>query len=299
MVAVRDPFGIRPLVLGRMDNGAIVLASETCAFDIIDAEYLREVLPGEVVTISDEGIESRWLVPEDTIKPAYCIFEQIYFANPASDVFCENVHQVRKAMGAKLAEEAPVDADAVVPIPNCARCAAFGYSRASGIPHERGFVTSHYMGRSFIMPEQNQRDVAVKMKLNVLKRNVKGKRLVVVEDSVVRGTTTQGKIGALRKAGAKEIHLRVASPPIRHPCYFGIDFPTAEELIAHGRSVDQIRDYLGVDSLHYLSLDGMLSCVQDDDDHYCTACFSGKYPMPVNQPVGKFGLERYQLQMFE
>jgi amidophosphoribosyltransferase len=201
-------------------------------------------------------------------------------------------------MGARLAREAPVEADVVVPIPNCAQDAALGYARASGIPYERGFTVSHYAGRSFIMPEQGQRDLAVKMKLNVIKPNVDGKRLVVVEDSIVRGTTTRGKIGALRSAGAKEIHLRVASPPIRHPCYFGIDFPSREELIANTRSVDAIRDYLGVDSLHYLSMEGMLSCVDAPRSH-CTACFSGQYPMPVDRPVTKFALEKHQLRMFE
>lgn len=300
MVAARDPFGFRPLMLGRMDNGALVVASETCAFDILDAEFLREVLPGEILTIRDDlSLSSHRIVPEDTIKPAYCIFEQIYFADPSSDLFGENVHKVRHRMGEQLAREAPVDADAVIPVPNCARCAALGYSKESGIPYERGFTTSHYAGRSFILPEQGQRDLAVKMKLNVIKSSVKGKRLVVVEDSVVRGTTTQGKMGALRHAGAKEIHLRVASPPIRHPCYFGIDFPDPEKLIANERSVDEIREYLGVDSLHYLSMEGMLSCVKHPNDHYCTACFSGEYPMKVDQPVSKFALERYQLRMFD
>ncbi|HOB75187.1 MAG TPA: amidophosphoribosyltransferase [Phycisphaerae bacterium] len=299
MVAARDPFGLRPLVLGRMDNGAVVVASETCAFDIIDAEFVREVEPGEIVSISPDGIHSSRIVPREAFKPAHCIFEQIYFASPASNVFGQNVHQVRKAMGAQLAREAPVDADIVVPVPNCARCAAIGYAQTSGIPYERGFTTSHYAGRSFIMPDQNMRDLAVRVKLNVIKENVAGRRLVVVEDSVVRGTTTRGKIGALRKAGAKEIHLRVASPPIRHGCYFGIDFPDPDELIANKRTVEEIRDYLGVDSLHYLSHEGMLSCVKRPPDHYCTACFSGRYPMPVDQPISKFALEHDQLRMFE
>ena len=299
MVAARDPFGFRPLVLGTMPNGAVVAASETCALDIMGASFLREVMPGEVVTISEAGLKSEWIEPQGTTRPAHCIFEQIYFADPASNVFGENVHLVRKRMGAQLAREAPVEADAVVPIPNCARCAAIGYAHESGIPYERGFTVSHYAGRSFIMPEQTQRDLAVRMKLNVIKANMEGKRLIVVEDSVVRGTTTRGKIGALREAGAKEIHLRVASPPIRHPCYFGIDFPTPSELIANTRSVEEIREYLEVDSLHYLSLEGMLSCVKHQPRHYCTACFSGHYPMPVDQPVSKFALERHQLKMFD
>lgn len=299
MVAARDPFGLRPLVLGKMKNGAIVAASETCAFDIIDAELIREVLPGEVVTINDQGMKSEWIAEPGTVRPAHCIFEQIYFADPASDVFGENVHMVRKAMGAQLCREAPVEADAVVPVPNCARCAAIGYAAEAKIPYERGFTVSHYAGRSFIMPEQTQRDLAVRMKLNVIKQNVRGRRIIVVEDSVVRGTTTRGKIGALRQAGAKEIHLRVASPPIRHPCYFGIDFPTPSELIANTRTVEEIRDYLEVDSLYYLSLEGMLSCVKHPDRDYCNACFSGRYPMPVDYPVSKFALERHQLRMFE
>jgi len=191
-----------------------------------------------------------------------------------------------------------VEADLVVPIPNAGQCAATGFARESGIPYGRAFTTSHYSGRSFIMPTKEGRDLTVKMKLAVIKEAVVGQRLVVVEDSVVRGTTTRGKIGALREAGAKQIHLRVASPPIRHPCYFGIDFPDQKELIANTRSVDQIRRFLGVDSLHYLSHEGMLACVSMVPEKYCTACFSGNYPMNVDEPVEKFALERVQLRMF-
>lgn len=298
MVAVRDPLGFRPLCLGRTQDGATVVASETKAFDMIDATYDRDVEPGEIVTITDEGVESRRFGGDFQARGAACIFEQIYFADPSSLVFGENVHMVRVAMGSKLAREAPVKADLVVPIPTCAQCAATGYAHESGIPYGRAFTTSHYSGRSFIMPTQSGRDMAVKMKLNVIKEAVKGKRLVVVEDSVVRGTTTRGKIGALRKAGAKEIHLRVASPPIKNPCYFGIDFPDQKELIAHNRTVDEIRDYLSVDSLHYLSHEGMLSCVKMASTKYCTACFSGNYPMNVDEPVEKFAMERSQLRMF-
>ncbi len=298
MVAVRDPLGFRPLCLGRTKCGAIVVASETKAFDMIDAEYIREIKPGEIVTITDEGVVSRRFGGGTDGRGAACIFEQVYFADPSSLVFGENVHMVRKAMGAQIAREAPTMADLVVPIPTCAQCAAVGYSNESGIPYGRAFTTSHYTGRSFIMPTQSGRDMAVKMKLTVIKEAVKGKRLVVVEDSVVRGTTTRGKIGALRQAGAKEIHLRVASPPIRHPCYFGIDFPSPNELIANTRSVEEIRDYLGVDSLAYLSHDGMLSCVKMPANKYCTACFSGDYPMNVTEPVEKFAMERGQLRMF-
>jgi amidophosphoribosyltransferase len=298
MVAVRDPLGFRPLCLGRMKCGAVVVASETKAFDMIDAEYVRDVEPGEIVTIDDEGVRSRHFGGDSNGRGAACIFEHIYFADPSSMVFGENVHLARVAMGERLAAEAPARADLVVPIPTCGQCAAVGYSKASGIPYGRAFTTSHYALRSFILPTQAGRDLAVKMKLNVIREAVEGQRLVVVEDSVVRGTTTRGKIGALREAGAKEIHLRVASPPIRHPCYFGIDFPDQKELIAHNRSVEEIRKFLGVDSLHYLSHEGMLSCVKMPAEKYCTACFSGDYPINVEEPVEKFALERAQLRMF-
>ncbi len=299
MVAVRDPLGFRPLCIGRLSSGAVVIASETCALDIVDAEYERDIEPGEIVTVTGEGISSRRFGGESDGRKAACIFEQVYFADPSSSIFGENVHLVRVRMGRRLAREAPVDADLVVPVPNCARCAAIGYSRESGLLLGRGFTTSHYTGRSFLMPEQNMRDLVVKMKLNVIKEAVRGKRVIVVEDSVVRGTTTRGKMGALRKAGAKEIHLRVASPPIRNACYFGIDFPDPSKLIATGRAVDDIRDYLGVDSLAYLTLEGMLDCVKMPDDQYCTACFSGNYPVDVDEPVDKYAMERRQLRMFK
>ena len=298
MVAARDPLGFRPLCLGTTKCGATVVASETKAFDMIDADYVRDVEPGEIVTITNEGVTSRRFGGDVNGRGAACIFEQIYFADPASLVFGENVHLVRVKMGRKLAQESPVEGDIVVPIPTCAQCAATGYARESGIPYARAFTTSHYAGRSFIMPTQSARDLAVKMKLTVIKEAVAGQRLIVVEDSVVRGTTTRGKIGALRKAGAKEIHLRVASPPIRHPCYFGIDFPNPDELIANKRTVEQTRDYLGVDSLYYLSHEGMLSCVAMPPEKVCTACFSGNYPVDVEEPVEKFAMERNQLRMF-
>lgn len=298
LVAVRDPLGFRPLCIGQTQGGGTVVASETIALDMVDAAYVRDVEPGEVVTVSQEGLSSRQFSGPSNGRGAACIFEHIYFADPSSNIFGENVHLVRVALGAQLAREAPVDADLVVPIPTCATCAAVGYARESGIRYGRAFTTSHYTGRSFIMPTQAGRDLAVKMKLNVIKDAVKGKRPIVVEDSVVRGTTTRLKIGALRAAGATEIHLRVASPPIRHPCYFGIDFPDQRDLVANGRSVDDIRRYLKVDSLHYLSHEGMLSCVQMPREKYCSACFSGEYPMDVDEPVEKFAMERVQLRMF-
>ncbi len=295
--AARDPYGIRPLCLGRLPDGAWMVASETCALDIVDAEFIREVEPGEIITLDKNGLHSRFYAKGG--RPAHCIFEQVYFADPSSTIFGENVHLVRSEMGRQLAREAPVEADLVTPVPNCARCAAGGYAEESGIPYSRGFTVSHYAGRSFIEPEQPMRDLAVKMKLNVIREVVKDKRLVVIEDSVVRGTTTRGKMGALRRAGAKEIHLRVASPPIRYPCFYGIDFPSREELIANKRTIEEIREYLEVDSLAYLSLEGMLSCVKSPPDHYCNACWSGKYPIPVDCAVSKFAFERYQKKLFE
>ncbi|MBL8877938.1 MAG: amidophosphoribosyltransferase [Phycisphaerales bacterium] len=297
--AVRDPSGNRPLCLGKQGNSWVV-ASETCALDIIDAEYVRDVEPGEIVTLGLDGsMSSRRFAGHDEQRSAQCIFEHVYFADPSSYVFGENVHTVRKAFGARLAREAPVDADLVIAIPNCARCAALGYHDESGIPIGRGFTTNHYVGRSFIQPTQLIRDLTVKLKLNPIRAVVEGKRLVVVEDSVVRGTTTRGKIQSLRDAGAKEIHLRVASPPIRHPCFYGIDFPNREELIANQRSVDEIRAYLGVDSLHFLSLAGMLASVAPPGDRFCNACFSGDYPIAIDANFHKHVFEKRQLRMFE
>lgn len=290
--AVRDPLGFRPLCLGRLPSGEYVVASETCALDIIDAEYVRDVAPGEIVTLDASGVHSRMFGPQPQIRGAACIFEHVYFADPSSNVFGDNVHAVRKALGKALAMEAPTEGDVVIPVPNCARCAAIGYSETSGVPLGRGFTTSHYSGRSFIMPEQSQRDLAVRLKLRVIRDAVRDKRLIVVEDSVVRGTTTRGKIHALRKAGAKEIHLRVASPPLRNPCYYGIDFPDRGQLVATNRSTEEIARFLEVDSLHYLSVEAMLRCVKMPPESYCTACFTGDYPTHVNEPVRKLALER-------
>jgi len=296
--AVRDASGNRPLCLGRRDN-AWVVASETVALDIIEAEYVRDVQPGEIVTITANGLQSRRFVEPDTPRRGYCIFELVYFADPASWVFGENVHMARKEMGRALAREAPADGDLVIPVPNCARCAAMGYHEESGLPMGRGFTTNHYVGRSFIQPTQVIRDLTVRLKLNPIRASVEGKRLVVVEDSVVRGTTTRGKMESLRRAGAREIHLRVASPPIRHPCYYGIDFPSREELIANGRSVEEIRAYLGVDSLAYLSLEGMLAAVKTANGDFCHACFSGDYPIPIDPSFHKDIFEPRQLRFFD
>ncbi|MCE9589055.1 MAG: amidophosphoribosyltransferase [Planctomycetes bacterium] len=294
--AVRDPWGWRPLVLGKTIDGFDCVASETVALDAIGARFIREVEPGEIVTLSDSGTSSRRFANAE--QPAHCVFEHVYFANPSSNVFGDTVQIVRERLGEKLAIESPVEADYVVPMPDSGRSAALGYARASGIPFREGIVPNRYVGRTFIQPTQAQRDNAVQLKLNVVADVVRDKRLIVVDDSVVRGTTTRGKMAQLRRAGAKEIHLRISCPPIRHACYFGIDFPDQSQLIANGRSVQQIAEYLGVDSLHFLSIEGMLGSVSRPADHYCTACFSGRYRLSVDKPVSKLDLERNQLKMF-
>ncbi|MCC5831247.1 MAG: amidophosphoribosyltransferase [Phycisphaeraceae bacterium] len=294
--AVRDPWGWRPLVIGRLSDGSYCVASESVALDSIGATLIREVEPGEIVTLSDSGLASRRFATAE--QPTHCIFEHIYFANPSSVVFGDNVQLVREQLGRKLAEESPVDADFVVPMPDSGRSAALGYSQGSGIPYREGIVPNRYVGRTFIQPTQGQRDAAVQLKLNVIGDIVRDRRLVVVDDSIVRGTTTRGKMNQLRRAGALEIHLRISCPPIRHPCFFGIDFPDREKLIAHRRSVEEIREFLGVDSLAYLSLEGLLSCVSHPPEHYCHACFSGKYRLDVDRPVNKLSLEPHQLRMF-
>jgi amidophosphoribosyltransferase len=296
--ACRDPWGVRPLVLGKTNDGHWCVASETCAFDAIDATFVREVEPGEIVRIDDHGLHSRFY-DKPAPEMAQCVFEHVYFANPASKIFGQNVHLARMAMGQQLAREAPVEADYVMPMPDSGRSAALGFAQESKIPFNEGIVPNRFVGRTFILPGQAQRDRAVAMKLNIIPDVVAGKRVVIVEDSVVRGTTTRSKMRALRRAGAKEIHLRVSCPPIRHPCFYGIDFPTSEELIAHNRSVDQIKDFLEVDSLAYLSLDGLLACMRESNkDKYCTACWSGRYKIPIDNPQTKFSFERDQLKMF-
>ena len=296
--AARDPYGVRPLVLGKMDNGAYVVASESCAFDAIDAEFIREIEPGEIVTLDKTGVKSRFFVKPGTVKPAHCIFEHIYFAKQNSFFFGENVHNFRKKIGRQLSKEYPVEADVVIPVPDSGTAAAIGYGEHSGLPFDMGLIRSHYVGRTFIAPSQKSREMAVKVKLAVVKEAVEGKRVVVVDDSIVRGTTTRGKMRALRKAGAKEIHLRASCPPIRFPCFYGVDFPTKEELIANNRTMEQIREFLEVDSLGYLSLKGLLDCAALDGDNYCTACWSGKYRIPVDVAVNKFAMEHYQMHMF-
>lgn len=296
--AVRDPWGIRPLVLGKTSEGYWCVASETCAFDAIGGHYEREIEPGEIVRIDDNGMHSRrYDLPAD--EGARCIFEHVYFANPASTVFGQNVHVTREALGRQLARESNVPADCVIPMPDSGRSAALGYAKESGLEFEEGIVPNRFVGRTFILPSQQQRDRAVNLKLNIIGQLIHGRRIVVVDDSVVRGTTTRSKMRALRRAGAKEIHLRVSCPPIRHPCFYGIDFATSHELIAHGRTVDEIAKFVEVDSLAYLSLEGMLSCVKSvAASDACTACWSGRYKIPVDAPTSKFSFERDQLKMF-
>ncbi|MCL2646416.1 MAG: amidophosphoribosyltransferase [Phycisphaerales bacterium] len=298
--ACRDPWGFRPLVIGQTRDGYYCVASETCALQSVQASYLREVEPGEIVTIDRTGKEltSRFFI-ESREQPSHCIFEHVYFASPSSTLFGDVVMDVRQKLGRQLAIESPVDADIVMPIPDSGRSAALGYSKQSGLPFEEGIVLNRYVGRSFIQPSQHMRDLAVQMKLLVIPEMIRGKRVVVVEDSIVRGTTTRGKMLALRRAGAKEIHMRVSCSPVRHPCFFGVDFPTPTELIANGRTVEEVRDFIEVDTLAYVSLKGMLQCMGKPGDHYCTACWSGNYPIPVDMQLSKFGLERHQMKMFE
>lgn len=304
--AARDPWGWRPLVLGFLPadpgdpastRGYPVVASETVALDVIGAELVREIEPGEIVTLSDRGVTSRRFA-EPAERQAHCAFEHVYFANPASVIFGQNVQVVRERLGERLAGEMPVDADYVVPMPDSGRSAALGYARASGIAYREAIVPNRYVGRTFIKPSQHERQAAVRLKLNIISELVRGKRLIVVDDSIVRGTTTKAKMDQLRAAGAKEIHLRISCPPIRHPCYFGVDFASREQLVAHGRTEEQIRAFLGVDSLHYLSLEGLLACMERPAGSYCAACWSGDYPLDPEHPVSDMSIELDQLKMF-
>jgi amidophosphoribosyltransferase len=288
LVGARDVFGFRPLCLGKLDD-AYILASETCALDLVGAEYLRDVEPGEIVFIHKDRIES--IKPFESSGCAHCIFEYIYFARPDSNIFGHNVYMTRNRLGRQLAKEFPKQADLVMPIPDSGVYAALGFSQASGIPFEIGMIRNHYIGRTFIQPKQLTRDFRVKVKLNPLKDVLKDKRVVVIEDSIVRGTTSKARVKTLRQAGAKEIHMCVSCPPLRYPCFYGIDFPTKKELIAAKHSIDWIRDFIGVDSLEYLSLEGMLSAMPLPKDNFCTACFEGKYPRKAPKKLSKRILE--------
>lgn len=288
MIGIRDPNGFRPLCLGILDD-AYVLSSETCALDLIEAEYIRDIEPGEMVIINKDGIKSFHPFPE--ARQSCCIFEYIYFSRPDSYIFGENVNYIRNMMGRKLAQEHPVDADLVVPVPDSGVPAALGYAEEAGIHFDMGLIRNHYVGRTFIEPRQSIRHFGVKIKLNPVRKLLEGKRVILVDDSIVRGTTSRKLVKMVRKAGAKEVHMRISSPPTTHPCFYGIDTPTRQELIASSHSVEEIRRYLTADSLGYLSLEGLLDIIPESLNKFCTACFNGDYPIafPENR-MSQLGL---------
>ncbi len=287
LIAVKDPHGFRPLALGRVGD-SYVLASETCAFDLLEAEFMRPIEPGEMLVIEDKCVSSHQLA--ELAPRRQCIFELIYFARPDSLVFGETVYTCRKAMGRSLAKEAPVDADFVMPFPDSGMYAAVGYSQESGLPFETAMIRNHYVGRTFIQPTQDMRDFSVRVKINPVRSMIKGKRILIVDDSIVRGTTIRTRVKKLRELGAAEIHMRVSCPPIRFPCYYGIDFSSKGELIAAYNDIDEIARFIGLDSLHYLTIDGLLGAVARPDD-YCLACFTGSYPIQPPKDHGKLCLE--------
>jgi len=285
LITARDPYGWRPLVLGRLGSTWVV-ASETCALDLIGAEVIRDVEPGEILLIDTDGPQTIHRLPEHI--PKHCIFEYIYFSRPDSRIYGVNVDKLRRKLGKTLAEEAPTPtADIVISVPDSSNTATLGYASRSGIKHEIGLIRNHYVGRIFIRPEQELRDLTVKLKFNPVKGVLADREVVIVDDSIVRGTTMRNLVRLLRQAGIAKVHVRISSPPIRHPCRFGLDFPTEEELIANKRTCEQIEAYLGVDSLSYLSMDGMLSSMDLPRDHFCTACFSGEYPITLLEESGK------------
>ena len=289
LLGARDPRGWRPLCLGRLD-GAYVLASETCALDLIDASYIRDIEPGEVVFIGREGLKS--IKPFQKCRHSLCIFEYVYFARPDSNIFGKNVYMTRKRLGEQLARECPVKGDLVMPIPDSGNYAALGFAKESGLPYETGIIRNHYIGRTFIQPSQPLRDFRVKVKLNPIKDVLKGKRIVIVEDSIVRGTTSRSRIKTLWDAGAKEVHMRISCPPIKFPCFYGIDFPTKRELIASNKEIEKVRSFIGLDSLKYLSLEGMLKAMLLPKKEFCTACFNGEYPVRPAKRLSKNILEK-------
>jgi len=291
IIGVRDPFGFRPLSLGRLD-GAYILASETCAFDLIHAEFIREIEPGEVVIINETGISSEF--PFNETKRAFCMFEYVYFARPDSIISDISVHRVRTEMGRELARLHPAEADIVVPVPDSGNYAALGFSQELGIPYEHAFVRNHYIGRTFLQPTQLIRDFNVRVKLNLIKEAVAGKRVVVVDDSIVRGTTARARVVNLREAGAAEVHMRISCPPHRFACHYGIDFPDPEKLIANQHTLEEIRDYLGADSIGYLDVPGMVRATGLAENDFCLACFTGDYPVPVDPTLDKYIMERRQ-----
>ena len=286
--AARDSHGVRPLSIGRLPNGFVV-ASETCALDIVGATLVRDVEPGELVRIDDRGLHTQRFI--ESPKRSLCVFEVVYLARPDSRIRERSVHEARREMGRILAREHPADADLVIAVPTTGHSAAQGFSEVSGIPYGDGLYKNTYVGRTFIQPSQSLRDRGVKLKLNPLPDSIRGKRLVVVDDSIVRGTTTKQIVQALREAGAAEVHIRITCPPIQWPCFYGIDMPTRQELIAADLTVDQIRSYVSADSLGYLSLEGMVAAAGDGKETFCRACFDGEYPIDIPEGAGKYVLE--------
>jgi amidophosphoribosyltransferase len=285
LIAVRDPSGFRPLCLGRLKD-AFVFASETCAFDLIEAEYIRDLEPGEMVVVDGSGLRSfRPFGEREPAKERFCVFEHVYFARPDSRVNNQSVYRVRERLGRQLAAEHPVEGDVVIPVPDSGVAAAIGYARASGIPYDLGLIRSHYVGRTFIEPQASIRHFGVKLKLNAVREVLDGKRVVVIDDSIVRGTTSRKIVKMIRAAGAREVHLRISSPPTTHPCYYGIDTPTRSELIASSHSVEEIARYVTCDTLGYLSQEGLMRAVEPEAKQpgagYCSACFTGDYPVPL------------------
>ncbi len=297
MVATRDPYGFRPLVMGRLGD-ATVVASETCAFDLIEAEFVREVEPGEILVISPKGTESIKPFPE--VGHTHCVFEFIYFARPDSFIFGRNVYQVRKEFGKQLAREQPADADIVIAVPDSGVPAAMGYSEESGLPLELGLLRSHYVGRTFIEPQQSIRNFGVKLKLNAIRDVLSEKRVVIVDDSIVRGTTSRKIVKMIRAAGAREVHMRISSPPMCFSCYYGVDTPIREELIASSLNVEEINKYITSDTLGYLSLEGVIKAVEsykalEGKENFCDACFTGNYPVEITDSKVKLK----QLHLFD
>jgi amidophosphoribosyltransferase len=288
LIAARDPYGFRPLCLGRL-NGSFVVASETCALDLVEAQYIRDIEPGEIVFIDAQGLRSIKLDQRE--RTAFCIFEYIYFARPDSMIFGHNVYQIRKRLGQALAREYQPQGDLVMPFPDSGNYAAIGFAEASGIPFEMGVIRNHYIGRTFIQPSQGMRDFGVRVKLNPVKSVLKGRRVVIVEDSIIRGTTSRTRIKAIRAAGATEVHMVVSCPPHRFPCFYGIDFSTRGELIACQHSVPEIQKFLELDSLGYLSLDGMIAATGLERNSFCLACFDGQYPISPDRAFSKLCLE--------
>ncbi len=291
IIAIRDPHGFRPLCFGKLGAGFVV-ASESCALDLTEADLIREIQPGEMLVIDEKGPRSYFPYKDETHQISQCIFEHVYFARPDSTIFQDNVAAVRERMGRNLAKEHPIKADIVIPVPDSGNFAALGFSKQSGIPLAHGFTRNHYIGRTFIQPAQATRSLKVKIKLNPIQAMVEGKRIVVVDDSIVRGNTAKSRIKLLRRAGASEVHMRVSCPPHISPCFYGIDFPSKDELIAAQKTMQEIQGFLDVDSLGYLSLEGMLSATTQDTNRFCAACFTGKYPTNIFDEVDKFKLEK-------